>query len=639
LRKHVILGTAGHVDHGKTALVKALTGVDTDRLKEEKERGISIELGFANLFLLGDLEIGIVDVPGHERFVKTMLAGVGGIDLALLVIAADEGIMPQTREHLDICQLLRIKKGLVALTKSDLVDEEWLRMVKGEVEEFLKGTLLEGCPIIPCSVVTGAGLAELTAAIATLASSLEEKPMTGIFRLPIDRVFTIKGFGTVVTGTLLSGCIRVGEEVQVYPGSISTKVRRIQVHNHFVEKARAGQRTAINLPNIELNQVSRGDVLSLPGQLQSTLLLDARFLLLKSSPRPLKARSRVRFHAGTSEIFARILPLESEEIAPGEETFVQMKLEAPAALLPGDRFVLRSYSPAMTIGGGQILDTHPVRHRSRQAKTLEALRLLLEGNATQRLEEVLRSSAARPLSLSTLILAAGMDRDTLLTHLQALIQGGKAIALKEREEVYLHLQTYERIREQILQQLALFHQQETLKEGMMQEDLRGRLAPPPGMALFQKVIGHLKEEGKIVAEKGRIRLTSHRPRLGEEEEKTKLALERTYQKAGFQPPPLPEVLQGTGKDEKRAFDLVRLLMDEGTLIRVKGDLLFHRESYEKAQEMIVGRLGQNPTLSVSQFKELLGISRKWAIPLLEHFDEIKLTRRVGDDRTLYSRKG
>ncbi len=635
----MILGTAGHVDHGKTALVKALTGIDTDRLKEEKERGISIELGFANLFLPGDIEIGIVDVPGHERFVKTMLAGVGGIDLALLVIAADEGIMPQTREHLDICQLLQIKKGLVALSKSDLVDAEWLRMVTGEVKESLQGTFLEGCPIIPCSVVTGEGLAELTAAIATLASSVEEKPMIGIFRLPIDRAFTIKGFGTVVTGTLLSGCIRVGEEVQVYPGSISTKVRRIQVHNHFVEEACAGQRTAINLPNIELNQVSRGDVLSLPGQLQSTLLLDARFLLLKSSPRPLKARSRVRFHAGTSEIFARVLPLESEEIAPGEETFLQVKLEAPVSPLPGDRFVLRSYSPAMTIGGGQILDAHPMRHRPRQAKTLEGLRLLWEGNATQRLEEVLRSSPVRPFSLSTLILAAGMDRETLLVHLQALIQEGKVIAWKEREEVYLHLQTFDRIREQILRQLALFHQQETLKEGMMQEDLRGRLVPPPEIALFQKVIGRLKEEGKIATEKGRIRLASHRPRLGEEEEKTKSALERTYREAGLQPPSLPEVLQDMGKDPKRTSDLVRLLMDEGILIRVKGDLLFHRESHEKAKEMLVGRLGQDPTLSVAQFKELLGISRKWAIPLLEHFDEIKLTRRVGDDRTLYGQKG
>jgi selenocysteine-specific elongation factor len=289
----------------------------------------------------------------------------------------------------------------------------------------------------------------------------------------------------------------------------------------------------------------------------------------------------------------------------------------------------------MTIGGGQILDTHPIRHRPRQAKTLEGLRLLWEGDATQRLEEVLRSSPVRPFSLSSLILAAGMDRETLLVHLQALIQEGKVIAWKEREEVYLHFQTFDRIREQILRQLSLFHQHETLKEGMMQEDLRGRLVPPPEMALFQKVIGRRREEGGSAAEKGRIRLASHRPRLGEEEEKTKSALERTYREAGLQPPSLPDVLQKMGKDPKRTSDLVRLLMDEGILIRVKGDLLFHRESHEKAKEMLVGRLGQDPTLSVAQFKELLGISRKWAIPLLEHFDEIKLTRRVGDDRVLF----
>jgi selenocysteine-specific elongation factor len=638
LGKHIILGTAGHVDHGKTALVKALTGIDTDRLKEEKERGISIELGFANLVLPGDLEMGIVDVPGHERFVKTMLAGVGGIDLALLVIAADEGVMPQTREHLDICDLMRIGKGLVALTKSDLVDLEWLQMVKGEVEEFLKGTFLEGSPIIACSAVSGQGLKELVSAIFVLAGSSEEKPTSGIFRLPVDRAFTIKGFGTVVTGTLLSGRIGVGEEVQVYPGEdhLTTRVRRLQVHNRFVEEAFAGQRTAINLANIELSQISRGDVLSLPGQLRSSTLLDARFLHLKSSPRPLKARSRVRFHAGTSEILARIIPLEAGEIPPGQETFIQIRLEAPAALLPKDRFVLRSYSPAITIGGGEILDPNPVRHRSRQAKTLEGLRHMLEGDPAQRLEEVIRASATRSLSLSALVPASGMDPETLTGHLQTLIREGKLIVFPEKEVTYLHAEIHMRIQEQILHQLFLFHEQEPLKEGMMQEDLRGKLSPAPEISLFQKALAHLREEGKIATEKGKIRLTAHRPRLGAEEERIKSALEGIYREAGFQPSPLGEIWPRVALDQKRAFDLVRLLIDEGTLVRVKGDLLFHRESYEKAKETLLKRLRQSPHISVSEFKDMLGISRKWAIPLLEHFDEIKLTRRVGDERAPFN---
>jgi selenocysteine-specific elongation factor len=314
---------------------------------------------------------------------------------------------------------------------------------------------------------------------------------------------------------------------------------------------------------------------------------------------------------------ARIIPLESEEIAPGQEAFIQIRLESPAALLPGDRFVLRSYSPAITIGGGEVLDPNPVRHRSRQAKTLESLRLMLEGDPDRRLEEVLRSSPARPLSLSLLVPTVGMDKETLMGHLQALIQAGKVIVLKEREEGYLHADTHRRIQEQIIHQLSLFHQLEPLKEGMMQEDLRGKLSPSPEISLFQKVLGHLKEEGKIAAEKGKIRLASHRPRVGAEEEKIKSALERIYREAGFQPSPLSEVLQKMPQDQKRASDLVRLLIEEGTLMRVKGDLLFHRESYEKARQMLLDRLKQRgSTISVPEFKDMLGISRKWAIPLL-----------------------
>ncbi|MGH7377367.1 MAG: selenocysteine-specific translation elongation factor, partial [Candidatus Methylomirabilales bacterium] len=369
--KHIIVGTAGHIDHGKTSLVKALTGIDTDRLKEEKERGISIELGFAHLTLPGGLRLGIVDVPGHERFVKTMLAGVGGIDLVILVIAADEGIMPQTREHLHICRLLHIPRGLVALTKRDLVDPDWLEMVAEETRTFLKGTFLEGAPILPVSATTGAGLEELKTALAALAAEAEPKRVDGIFRLPIDRVFTMKGFGTVVTGTLLAGSLKVADEVVVLPEGARSRVRRLQVHGEAVEQAFAGQRTAVNLPGIEVSGIARGSLLCLPGTFRPASAMDATLTLLADAPRALKNRGRVRFHLGTSEVLARVVFLDREELEPGQSAYVHLRLESRGAALPQDRFVIRSYSPAVTIGGGIILDPAPPERRRKRHEILD----------------------------------------------------------------------------------------------------------------------------------------------------------------------------------------------------------------------------------------------------------------------------
>ncbi|MBI4391738.1 MAG: selenocysteine-specific translation elongation factor, partial [candidate division NC10 bacterium] len=369
--KHIIVGTAGHIDHGKTSLVKALTGIDTDRLKEEKERGISIELGFAHLTLPDGLRLGIVDVPGHERFVKTMLAGVGGIDLVILVIAADEGIMPQTREHLHICRLLQIPRGLVALTKRDLVDADWLELVAEEVRTFLKGTFLEGAPVLPVSATTGEGLDALKAALAALAAEAEPKRVEGIFRLPIDRVFTMKGFGTVITGTLLAGSLKVGDEVVVLPEGLRSRVRRLQVHGETVEQAFAGQRTAVNLPGIEVSAIARGSLLCLPGTLRPSTAMDATLTLLEDAPRPLKNRGRIRFHLGTSELLARAVLLDREELPPGQSAYVHLRLESPGAALPQDRFVIRSYRPAVTVGGGMILDPAPPQRRRKRQEILE----------------------------------------------------------------------------------------------------------------------------------------------------------------------------------------------------------------------------------------------------------------------------
>src|SRR5918999_1795344 len=381
--KQVVMGTAGHIDHGKTQLIKTLTGIDTDRLKEEKERGITIDLGFAHLRFADDTEVGVIDVPGHERFVRNMLAGVGGIDLVMLVIAADEGVMPQTREHLAICQLLRIKDGLVALTKTDLVDEDWLELVSEDTREFLKGTFLEGKPIVPVSAKTGQGIDDLRRGLQTLVARVPPKQLEGKFRLPVDRVFTIRGFGTVVTGTLFSGTIRVEDRIEIYPKGIEAKIRGIQVHNASVAEAVAGQRTAINLQGIDKVELGRGDVLGHPGEFASTFMLDAVLQHLADAPRPLRHRARVRLHLGTSEIMGRVMLLDRDELAPGEEAYVQFRLESPAVALPRDRYVIRSYSPVQTIGGGILLEVQPRKHRRYEEGLANHFRLLAESSAEE----------------------------------------------------------------------------------------------------------------------------------------------------------------------------------------------------------------------------------------------------------------
>src|SRR5574337_347595 len=393
--KHIIVGTAGHIDHGKTALVKALTGVDTDRLKEERERGISIELGFANLALSDDLQFGIVDVPGHERFVKTMLAGVGGIDLVVLVIAADEGVMPQTREHLHICELLQVKRGVVALTKADLVDPEWLEMVRAELKGFLAGTFLDDAPVVAVSAVTREGLPQLRAVPRDAADTIEPRRDDGMFRLPIDRVFTIKGFGTVVTGTLWSGTLRVGDDVVVLPAELRSRVRRLQAHGQTVEQAWAGQRTAVNLPGLDVDQLNRGDLLAFPDSLKPTMTFDVSLALLKDAPRVLRNRARVRFHVGTSEILARVVLLDREELNPGEETFAHVRLEGLASALAGDRYVIRSYSPA------------PTMRRRAKAPLVEHLKVLQTGTAGQQVERLLLQAGTAPITRDVLRVSAG----------------------------------------------------------------------------------------------------------------------------------------------------------------------------------------------------------------------------------------
>jgi len=637
LMRHLIIGTAGHIDHGKTTLVKALTGIDTDRLKEEKERGISIELGFASLTLPDGTQAGIVDVPGHERFVKTMLAGVGGIDLVILVIAADEGVMPQTREHLHICELLRVKRGLVALTKADLVNGEWLEMVRADVAEVLKSTFLDGCPVVPCSATTGRGLPELLQAIQAQAAAAEPKRTEATLRLPIDRVFTIKGFGTVVTGTLWSGTLLVADEVAILPMDLRSRVRRLQVHGQTLEQAVAGQRTAVNLPGLEVSQIERGDVLCAPGTLRASEAFDATLALLPDAPRPLLNRARIRFHLGTSERLARVLLLDREELQPGEETYVHLRLEAPSAALPQDRYVIRSYSPAVTIGGGSILDPNPPRERRPRAKMIEHLRILERGSVTDRVERHLLAAGFAPVTLSELRVRSDLDPVAVAESLGELTAKGSAVLVDAKGEAgALHAERVAQLENEVLAHLAEFHAKEPLKDGLAKEELRSKLPAQLTPATFGWMLARLTDAGKIAVERDKVRLAEHRPTLSAAEEELKAKIEAAYRTAGFQPATPDGVLASLGAERKLFQAVFRRMVDDGILVKVKDDIFLHRERYQEMRERVLSHFRTQRSINVGTMKDLFGVSRKYAIPFLEHLDDARITRRQGDERVPYN---
>ncbi len=629
--KHVVVGTAGHIDHGKTALVKALTGIDTDRLPEEKARGITIDLGFAYLEEPGGLTIEIVDVPGHERFVKNMLAGVGGIDLVLLVVAADEGVMPQTREHLAICQLLHIKSGLVALTKRDLAEEEWVELVRDDVARLLRGTFLEGCPIIPVSSKTGEGLAELRAALRALAEKVSPKAADQSPRLPIDRVFTVKGFGTVVTGTLTAGRLALDDKVEIYPKGAQAKVRGLQCHGHPVEATVAGQRTAVNLQAVERAAIERGDVLGLPGALLPATLVDATLELLKDAPRPLKARDRVRFHAGTSEVMARVLLLDRPALEPGGTTYARFRLEAAIVALPGDRYVIRSYSPIITIGGGTLLDVAPPRFRRKAPTLLAHLEILERGTPEEVVEEHLRQ--AGPLGVKTAELRArtAFGPDRLRALLESLTKSGKIVAVDR--EWFVHADARGRLREQILRVLEAFHAQHPLRSGISREELRGR-AGAAEERIFAHMLGALEAEGLVKAEKDKVRLAAHQIRLSPSQRAAVDRVEALFRSAGAAPPSPEEALAKAGLAGSEENELFQLLMEEKRLVRIKESLFFHADVLREVEEKVVAYLREKKEIGPADMKDLLGISRKYAIPLMEYFDGQRVTTRVGDKRVL-----
>jgi len=620
--KNIIVGTAGHIDHGKTALVKALTGIDADRWEEEKRRGITIDIGFAHLQLTPELCLGFVDVPGHERFVKNMLAGVGGIDLVLFVIAADESIRPQTREHFDICRLLAIPRGIVALTKADSVDPDILDLVRLEIEDFVAGSFLQGAPVMAVSSVTGAGLDALRHELQRAASAVSQKSAAGHFRLPLDRAFTVKGFGTVVTGTLISGAVAKEQEVELYPTGRRLRVRGVQVHGESAARAIAGQRTALNLAGIEPLELARGMVLAAPGTFRAVTQLDCALELLPSA-KPLKQRAPVHFHAGAAEIEARVRLLDgAAALQPGQRAFARITLREPALLLPGDRFIVRKFSPVVTIGGGVVLDTSGKRYRKGDA-VADRLRTLSEAPHAGRVALLVRESKYG-LTLAELVALTG------LTELQidAPPQPNPAVLrFTHPHPWFADRAWFQSAREKLLRVVRQFHRENPLLPGIPKQDLRGRELPDSPPFLIDAI---LAQEKQIAVEGENVRLASHKLVLKQDEEQARAAMERAFEIAGLAVPALPDVLAKSGVEAVRARSLLQILLREKRLIRVSDDLVFHCTAIENLRALLAAHKASR--FNVGNFKDWTGISRKYAIPLLEYLDRERVTRREGDQR-------
>ena len=632
-RTHIIIGTAGHIDHGKTSLVRSLTGFDTDRLKEEKERGITIELGFAPLTLPSGLRVGLVDVPGHERFVRNMVAGATGIDLVLLVIAADEGVMPQTREHLDICRLLETRGGMVVLTKVDMVEPDWLEMVTEDVREYLSETFLRDAPIIPFSAVDGTGKEELLRAVDEAAMLVPGKNLDGVFRLPVDRVFSMKGFGTVVTGTLISGKVALGEEVNFFPEGRRAKVRGIQVHGEQVRESSAGTRTALNLQGIEKGQIRRGETAAHAGSLIPTYLLDAHIRLLSSAPRPLKNRSRVRFHLYTSEIMARVVLLEKEALDPGQEALAQVHLEASAVAQPGDRFVLRSYSPITTIGGGVVLDPAPAKHRRGRQTVIAHLTRLQTDDPGKRMEALLDEAGDYGGTAGVIGIRAGVSVPGAIGLLRDLEAEGKAVLIGDGAGALAYSSTsFDGLKDRLVKVLDVFHQAHPLKKGMGREELRMKFASMLPDRPYKNLLSALGEKDVIGVEGNTVFLRGHTAAFTPEQEELAKRAALILDASGLSTPFVPDLAGDLAVDIGHLKAVLGLMSERGDAVRVKDDFYIHPDANRTLMEKVDSYFASNAELSMKGFREIADTSRKWMIPLLEYLDRMQVTMRKGDVR-------
>jgi selenocysteine-specific elongation factor len=632
--KHLILGTAGHIDHGKTSLVKALTGIDTDRLPEEKTRGITIELGFTHLDLAGDIRFGIVDVPGHERFIRTMVAGVAGMDLVMLVIAADEGVMPQTREHLEICQLLGVKTGVVALTKRDLVDEEWLGLVVEDVREYLAGSFLADAAIVPVSSRTGTGVDDLRRELLSLAAAVKVKRRDGPFRLPVDRVFTVAGFGTVVTGTLLSGQIKAGDAAEILPSGIITRVRGIQAHGLKVETGEAGERLAINLHGIEQTRLVRGDVVAPADTFRTTRVVDVRLDCLASASGGLKHRSRLRLHSATYEIPAQVVLFDGSPVEPGTSVYAQLRLQQPALLLPGDPFVLRRHSPSATVGGGRVLDPDPPRRRRRSAEALALLTAIDSGEKAAMVTGMVASTLLTGISHSELVNRTGLTAKRLDSLLAPLLSDGEVVQMVREPRLFLSRAAFTELQELIVTALRIFLRGHPHQAGISKEELKTRLPRQSDPRYFAHSLASLEHAGKVQLERDLVKLRGGERSIGEGENTILHRIEEVLQTGWSEPPTVKEIGTLLGTPEKKVLEHLALLVREGRAVKVKMDLFYHPGAIGELRDRLVAHLEKNREILPREFRELTGLSRKFMIPVLEFFDRQKLTIRVGDTRIL-----
>ncbi|MFZ5644388.1 MAG: selenocysteine-specific translation elongation factor [Bacillota bacterium] len=629
--KGVIIGTAGHVDHGKTLLIKAMTGLETDRLKEEKERGISIELGFAFLDLPGGRRAGIIDVPGHERFIKNMLAGVGGIDMVMLIIAADEGVMPQTREHLDIIQLLQVRHGIVVLTKIDMVEGEWLSLVREEVREFLKDTVLENAPIIEVSSVTGEGIGRLKESLASMAELVERRIADGPLRLPVDRVFSVTGFGTVVTGTLISGSAATGDPVEIIPGGLSSRIRNIHVHSLKVERAEAGQRVALNIAGVEVEQVNRGNVVAAPGYLSPTYRMDVRLQLLESAKK-LKNRARVRIYLGTAEIFGRVVLLKEEELEPGNWTYAQLELEEEAVAARGDRFVIRSYSPMRTIGGGTVIDTRPVKHKRFKKEVIDSIATREKGTPPELVQQALVPGKGM-LAAEEIIRVTGLNEEELNETIKDMC--GRGLVRKIENDgpgYYIGLEQYQKWSGEIKSQVINYHHRFPLREGYPKEELRSRKFSGINAKQFQMLLQSLESEKIIVTGATTVSDPGFTPEPGPDLKAKISTIESRYKASAMQPPSWKDTAANLGLDDITAGEVIHFLVRKGILKKVSDDIYFHSSVLKEARLKLEKHFESKGEITVGETRDIFNTSRKYTLPLLEYFDREKVTKRVGDVR-------
>ncbi|WP_242342177.1 selenocysteine-specific translation elongation factor [Anaeromyxobacter terrae] len=642
--KRVVVGTAGHIDHGKSSLVRALTGIDPDRLREEKRRGITIELGFAHLALPDGTVAGVVDVPGHERFVRAMAAGAGGIDLVVLVIAADEGVMPQTREHLDICRLLGVPRGLVAVTKSDLLPElgaDWLPLLEQDIREATKGTFLEGAAVLPVSSATGEGLDRLRAEIARLAGEVTERPADGPVFLPIDRAFSMKGFGTVVTGTLLSGQIAEGDEAVLLPspqGAPVLRVRSVQVHGKGAPRALAGQRTAVNLPGIEPAAIARGQALVHAGVVPASSILDAELTLLPAAPRPLKHRAKLLLHVGTAQVPAAVALLDRAELRPGETAFAQLRLGEPVAALPGQRFILRGFTVlegrGKTVGGGRVLAIAAPRRRRGRPDALRQLEVLARGDADARVAAVLELAGPAGLDLPGLVGRTALAPKAAQGALDRLGAKGGAVLFDRERRAYVGGPVAHELARRLVAAVEAFHAGRPLAAGVGREELRGSLPPITDPRLFQRLLAQLAEKGELVVEGDHVRRKGHAAASGAGAGALKEKVAQALARGGLTPAWLAELPLLVGGAPEDVQAVLKLLLAEGRVVRASAELWFDAVAVGALRERLVAFLRERREITTQEFKDLVGATRKHVIPLAEYFDREKVTLRVGEKRVL-----